>query len=249
MTPSDATSLPTLTVDDFTQLAERVDLDVYYGHQQDAAGQGEAGFGVAFDWDVPLLGGYAHHFLPNVARHPGVSRFADCDTPTIGARLEGGRYDACLITGWYLKSYLQALLACRPSLTENPARLLVIDDHIAGRTAQAAAAAKKADAPVVLEARGLRKSFFLKEGLFGKREFQAVKGVSFQLRKGHTLGVVGESGSGKTTMGLTLLRLHEPTGGEVLFDGKDLSAWKNGDKWIVADGVATAAKGSPTRAR
>jgi peptide/nickel transport system ATP-binding protein len=49
-----------------------------------------------------------------------------------------------------------------------------------------------------------------------------VQNVNFQLRKGHTLGVVGESGSGKTTMGLTLLRLHEPTGGEVIFDGKNL---------------------------
>ena len=66
------------------------------------------------------------------------------------------------------------------------------------------------------------KSFWLREGLFGKREFKAVQNVNFQLRRGHTLGVVGESGSGKTTMGLTLLRLHEPTGGEVIFDGRNL---------------------------
>ncbi|WP_368853979.1 ATP-binding cassette domain-containing protein, partial [Escherichia coli] len=72
---------------------------------------------------------------------------------------------------------------------------------MAGRAAAASAVAKDPNAPVVLEARGLRKSFWLKQGLFGKREFQAVKGVSFRLRKGHTLGVVGESGSGKTTMG------------------------------------------------
>ena len=67
------------------------------------------------------------------------------------------------------------------------------------------------DAPVILEVRSLAKSFWLRQGVFGKREFKAVQGVSFQLRRGHTLGVVGESGSGKTTMGLTLLRLHEPT--------------------------------------
>jgi peptide/nickel transport system ATP-binding protein len=118
--------------------------------------------------------------------------------------------------------YTKALLACRPSLSENPARLMVIDDHIAGRGHVAAAAAKDPDAPVVLEVRSLAKSFFLKEGLFGKREFKAVQDVNFKLRKGHTLGVVGESGSGKTTMGLTLLRLHEPTGGEVIFDGQNL---------------------------
>ena len=119
-------------------------------------------------------------------------------------------------------AYTKALLACRPSLQGNPARLLVIDDHIAGRTTQAESRPKAADAPVVLEVRSLAKSFWLREGLFGKREFKAVQNVNFQLRRGHTLGVVGESGSGKTTMGLTLLRLHEPTGGEVIFDGRNL---------------------------
>jgi peptide/nickel transport system ATP-binding protein len=119
-------------------------------------------------------------------------------------------------------AYTKALLACRPSLTENPARLMVIDDHIAGRAAAGDVKAKDPSAPVVLEVTGLQKSFWLKEGLFGKREFKAVKGVNFKLRKGYTLGVVGESGSGKTTMGLTLLRLHEPTGGQVLFEGRDL---------------------------
>ena len=70
---------------------------------------------------------------------------------------------------------------------------------------------------MVLEVKSLAKSFWLRQGLFGKREFKAVQNVNFQLRRGHTLGVVGESGSGKTTMGLTLLRLHEPTADAVLF--------------------------------
>ncbi len=119
-------------------------------------------------------------------------------------------------------AYTQALLACRPSLAHNPARLMVIDDHIAGKSMRGPALAKDAQAPVVLEVRSLAKSFWLKRGLFGRREFKAVQGVNFRLRRGHTLGVVGESGSGKTTMGLTLLRLHEPTHGEVIFDGQDL---------------------------
>ena len=132
--------------------------------------------------------------------------------------------------------YTKALLACRPSLEGNPARLLVIDDHMAaasglsnnsaGRALQSEAKAKDPDAPVVLEVRALAKSFWLKKGVFGRREFKAVQNVNFKLRKGHTLGVVGESGSGKTTMGLALLRLHEPNrgpeAGEVIFDGKNL---------------------------
>ncbi len=121
-------------------------------------------------------------------------------------------------------AYTRALLACRPRLDRVPARLPVIDDAIAGATTAGVDAGKPKDpaAPVLLEVRALAKSFFIREGLFGQREFNAVRGVSFRLRRGHTLGVVGESGSGKTTMGLTLLRLHEPTGGEVIFDGRDL---------------------------
>jgi peptide/nickel transport system ATP-binding protein len=134
-------------------------------------------------------------------------------------------------------AYTKALLACRPSLTETPARLTVIDEHIAGRTgaeaSHVAAKPKDPDAPVVLEVRSLAKSFFLKEGLFGKREFRAVRDVNFKLKRGHTLGVVGESGSGKTTMGLTLLRLHEPTGGEVIFDGRNLLTLSDRERQLM----------------
>jgi len=131
--------------------------------------------------------------------------------------------------------YTRALLACRPSLVDTPARLTVIDEHIAGGTSvnTGAAAVKDPDAPVVLEVRALAKSFFLKVGLFGKREFKAVQGVNFKLKRGHTLGVVGESGSGKTTMGLTLLRLHEPTGGEVIFDGQNLLTLSDRERQVM----------------
>jgi peptide/nickel transport system ATP-binding protein len=130
-------------------------------------------------------------------------------------------------------TYTQALLACRPSLANTAARLMVIDDHIAGRVAAAAAPPKNPDAPIVLEVRSLAKSFWLREGVFGKREFKAVHDVNFKLRRGHTLGVVGESGSGKTTMGLTLLRLHEPTAGEVLFDGRDLLRLTDAERQVM----------------
>jgi peptide/nickel transport system ATP-binding protein len=123
-------------------------------------------------------------------------------------------------------AYTRALLACRPTLEQRSPRLMVVDDHIAGRTAVAASAAKDPAARIVIEATGLAKSFWIRSGVFGRKEFQAVKGASFTLRAGHTLGIVGESGSGKTTLGLTLLRLHEasggPVGGQAVFDGRDL---------------------------
>jgi peptide/nickel transport system ATP-binding protein len=130
-------------------------------------------------------------------------------------------------------SYTQALLACRPSLQGEPGRLAVIDDYISGKAAAGPARAKDPGAPVVLEVKSLAKSFWLREGLFGKREFKAVQNVNFKLKRGHTLGVVGESGSGKTTMGLTLLRLHEPTGGEVLFDGQNLLALSDTQRQLM----------------
>ncbi|MEQ1895763.1 MAG: glycosyltransferase family 4 protein [Vicinamibacterales bacterium] len=97
----------------FRALAEVVDLEVFYCHRQDAAGQAAAGFGVPVEWDIPLLDGYSYRWLENVSRRPGVDAFSGCDTPGIGAALQAGGFDACLVNGWYLKSCLQAIRACR----------------------------------------------------------------------------------------------------------------------------------------
>jgi peptide/nickel transport system ATP-binding protein len=123
--------------------------------------------------------------------------------------------------------YTKALLACRPRLDRRPKRLPVIDDFVKGEGRVNYEERKRGTSPsdpIILEVRSLTKTFFLKEGLFGKRAIPAVKDVSFRLPKGKTLGLVGESGSGKTTVGLTLMRLHEATGGKVLFEGTDLLA-------------------------
>ena len=77
------------------------------------------------------------------------------------------------------------------------------------------------DDEVVLEVRHLSKYFEMRDGFFRKKVFQAVRDVSFTLPRGKTLGIVGESGSGKTTLGLTLMRLHKATGGQVLFKGNE----------------------------
>jgi peptide/nickel transport system ATP-binding protein len=125
-------------------------------------------------------------------------------------------------------AYTRALLHCRPSLDERPLRLPTIADYLGEGTPAAAQAQRTRgyaqDDDNILVVNNLAKSFWLREGLFGKREFKAVKDVSFTLPRGKTLGVVGESGSGKTTVGLTLLRLHRATGGSALFEGRDLLA-------------------------
>ena len=82
----------------------------------------------------------------------------------------------------------------------------------------------RGDEPALLEARGLAKSFYFREGFFRQRELKAVKGASFRIAKGKTLGVVGESGSGKTTVALLVARLHQASAGEVRFEGRDLLA-------------------------
>ena len=85
--------------------------------------------------------------------------------------------------------------------------------------------AAAADTPLV-EVRDLYKHFPVRGGLLSRRTgaVHAVDGVSFTLRRGECMGLVGESGSGKTTVGRLLLRLLEPTGGQVLFEGRDVAS-------------------------
>jgi peptide/nickel transport system ATP-binding protein len=124
--------------------------------------------------------------------------------------------------------YTQALLRCRPRLDRRPRRLPVIEDFLGGREPPPLeervrpTGLGEGEPPVLLEVRGLRKAFPVREGFFRHGERLVVKDVSFRLRRGRTLGIVGESGSGKTTLGLTLLRLHAASGGQAFFDGQDL---------------------------
>lgn len=134
--------------------------------------------------------------------------------------------------------YTRALLHCRPQLSSRPYRLPVTSDFMKqdenGQLIEATNLSElnlkqrvrglSGDEPIVLDVKDLKKSFYSRKGLWGREEFQAVKGVSFQLAKGKTLGLVGESGSGKTTIGLLLMRLHEATGGQVMIGGKDIFA-------------------------
>jgi peptide/nickel transport system ATP-binding protein len=132
--------------------------------------------------------------------------------------------------------YTKGLLACRPKLGANPKRLLTVSDFMteAGEEIKVdpakivvhdkeAALTKPGD--VILEVKNLVTQFPIKGGIFGRTvdQFKAVDGVSFQLRKGQTLGLVGESGCGKTTLGRTILRLVEPAAGNIIYHGKDIT--------------------------
>ena len=130
--------------------------------------------------------------------------------------------------------YTRALLYCRPQMSQRPNRLPVTSDFmrqedniLVEQSFDVSEIPQRkrglnGDEQIILEVKDLKKSFYSRKGLFGKEEFQAVKGVSFKLAKGKTLGLVGESGSGKTTVGLLLMRLHEASGGQALIEGKDI---------------------------
>ena len=87
------------------------------------------------------------------------------------------------------------------------------------------------DNEAILEVRNLRKCFPIKKTLTGKvtQELIAVDDVSFKLMPGETLGIVGESGCGKTTLGRTILKLHESSGGQIIFEGKDITNLKSSE--------------------
>ncbi|WP_368217084.1 ABC transporter ATP-binding protein [Acinetobacter baumannii] len=130
--------------------------------------------------------------------------------------------------------YTRALLYCRPQMSQRPYRLPVTSDFmrqenniLVEQSFDVSEIPERkrglnGDEHIILEVKDLKKSFYSRKGLFGKKEFQAVKGVSFKLAKGKTLGLVGESGSGKTTVGLLLMRLHQASGGQALIEGKDI---------------------------
>lgn len=130
--------------------------------------------------------------------------------------------------------YTRALLYCRPQMSQRPYRLPVTSDFmrqedniLVEQSFDASEIPERkrglnGDEQIILEVKDLKKSFYSRKGLFGKEEFQAIKGVSFKLAKGKTLGLVGESGSGKTTVGLLLMRLHQASGGQAFIEGKDI---------------------------
>lgn len=132
--------------------------------------------------------------------------------------------------------YTKGLLACRPSLDRNPLRLPTVSDFMSedgkekyfdvttlNHIKEVRPLTK--DNPVLLEIKNLKKYFPLKKGIFGSvlSSIHAVDDVSLTVRKGRTLGLVGESGCGKTTLGRALLRLVEPTSGEIIYNGVDIT--------------------------
>lgn len=143
--------------------------------------------------------------------------------------------------------YTKGLLACRPSLDHKLTRLPVILDFmemLPGGTFKEKFTDIKSlqqflvvpissieerlhslgNRQTILEVRNLNKWFPVKKNFFGKvtEWFKAVDGISFDVKEGETLGLVGESGCGKTTLSRSLLRLTEPTGGEIIYKGRSL---------------------------
>ncbi|WP_049922950.1 ABC transporter ATP-binding protein [Halopiger djelfimassiliensis] len=99
-------------------------------------------------------------------------------------------------------------------------------------TATEPADSHPADEDVMVEVRNLR-TYYEDDGLLGGSPVKAVDGVSFDIKRGETLGLVGESGCGKTTLGRTLIQLESATGGEIRFDGTDITELSGAElkKW------------------
>ncbi len=144
--------------------------------------------------------------------------------------------------------YTKGLLACRPPLdkrllwlptvsdfmkTNDAGELIestpsvkdVAEKHVLSKEERTEAHKKLYSKQPILQIKNLKTYFPIQRGLFGKAKgfVHAVDDVSFDVYPGETLGLVGESGCGKTTLGRTILRLIEPTSGEILFDGINIT--------------------------
>jgi peptide/nickel transport system ATP-binding protein len=126
--------------------------------------------------------------------------------------------------------YTKALIACRPAFHPKGERLPTVSDFLDEKEPNNAVRKAQSEYPKnenspVLQATNLSVRFPNKTGLFGKPQsfVTAVDDVSFSLFSNETLGLVGESGCGKTTLGRTLLRLVEPTSGNIYYNGSDIT--------------------------
>ena len=143
--------------------------------------------------------------------------------------------------------YTQGLLACRPPMDIRLKRLPIVKEFLDGQwqggkqqilndlqiTAEERQNHLKQlySQPPLLKVEGLKTWYPLRKGVFSRvyDHVRAVDDVSLEVYEGETLGLVGESGCGKTTLGRSILRLAEPTGGKVWFDGIDVTSLKGKD--------------------
>ena len=97
---------------------------------------------------------------------------------------------------------------------------------------------------ILLQVKNLKKYYPVRTGFVKKTDLKAVDDVSFFVRKGETLGIVGESGCGKTTLGRTVLRLEEPTSGDIIYEnesiiGKDMKEYRKKMQIVFQDPYAS----------
>jgi glycosyltransferase involved in cell wall biosynthesis len=87
-------------------------VEVLYCSGELASSHSQAGFGVPYRWDLPLLEGYRHRFLENRAKHPSTSTFGGLDNPELGRLIASRAYSAVVVNGWHFKSAWRTIFAC-----------------------------------------------------------------------------------------------------------------------------------------
>jgi peptide/nickel transport system ATP-binding protein len=128
--------------------------------------------------------------------------------------------------------YTKALIHSRPSIEKRPKKLATIQDYLNDTVDNSMVSKKEREQnhkiiyakEPLLEVKNIEKEYFSKAGFFKRPEsFKAVDKVSFKLYPGETLGLVGESGCGKSTLGNAILQLDKATGGQIFYNGKDIT--------------------------
>lgn len=158
-----------------------------------------------------------------------------------GTKVESGSTGALFLNPQH--SYTKGLLACRPPMDYKLKRLPTVADFMAleeqlsaeqyierfkiSAVEQKSTLGQLLERPKLLEVKNLKTYFPIYQGVFRrvKGHVKAVDNVSFHVHEGETLGLVGESGCGKTTLGRSILRLIEPTSGEIWYKGRDLNQY------------------------